>query len=80
MASEVLEVIYIYIYNSHTDHALVNLNIHKIHQINYFHLAILMYKVDHHMFPRLFDSLFSKKSSLHTYSVRSSNNYRSAFC
>ena len=38
-----------------------------------------MYKVDHHMLPRLFDSLFSKISSLHSYSVRSSNNYRSAF-
>ena len=66
-------------YNSHTDYAFVNLNILKIHQINNFHLAILMYKVDHHMLPRLFDSLFSKISSLHTYSVRSSNNYRSAF-
>lgn len=31
------------------------------------------------MLPRLFDSLFSKISSLHTYSVRSSNNYRPAF-
>ena len=50
-------------FNYHTDHASVNLNILKIHQINNFHLAIFMYKLDH-MLPHLFDNLFSNISHI----------------
>ena len=38
-----------------------------------------MYKLDHHMLPILFETLFSKTSSVHSYNVRSSQNYRPVF-
>ena len=51
------------------------LKILKVHQINHFHAGILMYKLDYHMSPLLFDHLFSKTS----YNMHSSQNYKPVF-
>ena len=59
-------------FNTHTEPIFKQLKILRVHEINFFHAGILMYKLDHHMLPTLFHSLFSKTSSVHSYNVRSS--------
>ena len=65
--------------NTHTEPIFKQLKILRVHEINFFHAGILMYKLDHHMLPTLFHPLFSKTSSVHSYNVRSSQKYRPVF-
>ena len=66
-------------YNSHTDIIFKKFKLLKVHQMNLFHAGIFMYKLDHHMLPASFGCMFSKVSSFHSYNIRSSRDYRTAF-
>ena len=66
-------------FNTHTEPIFKQLKILRVHEINFFHAGILMYKLDHHMLPAVFHPLFSKTSSVHSYNVRSSQKYRPVF-
>ena len=66
-------------FNTYTELIFKQLKILRVHEINFFHSGILMYKIDHHMLSTLFHPLFSKTSSVYSYNVRSSQKCRPVF-